>query len=69
MIWEIFALSILLGFILGFLIGAFIQWNEHQPLLRKNRRELMEAYKEQDKLRMMIYQLENPLPIRQFKGK
>ena len=69
MIWQIFALAVLVGFILGFLIGGFIQWNEHQPILRKNRRELMRAYAEQENLRMVIYQLENSLPIRQTKGK
>ena len=69
MIWQILALSILLGFIIGFLVGGFIQWNEHQPILRKNRRELMEAYKEQDRLRMKIWEIENSLTIRQAKGK
>ena len=69
MIWQILALSIVLGFILGFLIGAFMQWNEHQPILRKNRRELMDAYKEQDRLRSIIYTMENSLTIRHAKGK
>lgn len=59
MIWQILAISILLGFVLGFLLGAFIEWDEHQPILRKNRRELMDAYKEQDRLRIKIWELEN----------
>lgn len=69
MIWQILALSILLGFIVGFIAGAFIQWNDHQPILRKNRRELMESYKEQDRLRLKIWEIENSLTIRQAKGK
>lgn len=69
MIWQILALSILLGFIIGFLVGGFIQWNEHQPILKKNRRELMDAYREQDRLRSIIYTMENSLTIRHAKGK
>ena len=69
MVWELFALAVLLGFIIGFLIGAFLQWDEHQPILRKNRQELMDSYKEQERLRMKIYEMQNLLPIRQSKGK
>ena len=65
MIWQLFGLALLLGFIIGFIVGAYIYWGEYQPILRRNRRELMDSYKEQDRLRMVIYSLENNLPIRQ----
>lgn len=65
MIWQLFGLALLLGFILGFIIGAYIYWDEYQPILRRNRREITDAYKEQERLRMVIYELQNPLPIRQ----
>lgn len=62
-------MAIVIGFGLGAFIGAYIQWNEHQPLLKKHRSEITNAYKEQEKLRMVIWELENSLPIRQAKGK
>lgn len=68
-LWEMFALAVLIGFIVGFLVGGFMQWNDHQPILRKNRRELMDAYKEQDQLRQIIYSLDNSFTIRQAKGR
>ena len=59
MIWQIFALGCALSFIIGFLIGGFIYWDEYQPILRKNRRELREAYMEQERLRMKIYEMKH----------
>ena len=66
MLMQVFILSILLGFIVGFLIGGFIEWDKAYPLNKQLRQDLHIAYMENEELREHIHN--SSLPIRQVRG-
>lgn len=66
MLMQVFILSILLGFIIGFLVGGFIEWDKAYPLNKALRHDLFLAYQENEQLREVIHA--SSKPIRQARG-
>lgn len=66
MLFQVFLLSILLGFMIGFVIGGFMEWDKAYPLNKALRRDLSLAYQENEQLREIIHA--SSQPIRQARG-
>ena len=66
MIFEIFALALILGFVIGFVTGGFMEWDRFYPLTKELRRDLYSAYMENEALREHIHA--SSQPIRRARG-
>lgn len=60
MLFQVFILSLLLGLIIGFLIGGFIEWDAATKVIRELKSDLRIAHQESDELYEHIYALRNP---------
>ena len=60
MLFQVFILSSLLGAIVGFLVGGFIEWDNAIKVIRELKSDLRIAHKENDELFEHIYALRNP---------
>jgi len=60
MLFQVFILSSLLGAIVGFLIGGFIEWDSATKVIRELKSDLRIAHQENDELYEHIYALRNP---------
>lgn len=65
---QIMLLVFTTGLLVGFLVGAFIEWSRYDKASREFRLELRSAYKEQEELRGIIYAQTQQMPIRHKKG-
>jgi len=65
MLFQVFLLSIILGFIIGFLVGGFIEWDKATQVIKELKSDLRIAHQENDELYEHIY----ALALRQFVGK
>ena len=52
MLFQVFLLSIILGFIIGFLVGGFIEWDKATQVIKELKSDLRVAYRETDDLSM-----------------
>ena len=66
MLLQVFILSVLIGFMFGFIIGGFLEWDRATPINKELRRDLIAAYKENEELREYIHA--SSQPIRQARG-
>ena len=66
MLIQVFLLSIVLGFLIGFLVVGFMEWDKHYPVNKELRRDLQLAYREAEELREHIHTSSSP--IRQARG-
>ena len=60
MLFQVFILSLLLGAIIGFLVGGFIEWDAAKEVIRELKSDLRIAHQENDELYEHIYALRNP---------
>jgi len=56
MLFQVFILSIILGGIIGFLIGGFIEWDRATASIEELESDLISAYREIDELHEHIHQ-------------
>ena len=66
MLFQVFLLSIILGFIIGFLVGGFIEWDKATQVIKELKSDLRIAYRETDDLYETIHG--SSQPIRQARG-
>ena len=55
MLFQVFLLSIILGFIIGFLVGGFVEWDKATQVIKELKSDLRAAYRENDDLNEIIY--------------
>jgi hypothetical protein len=60
-IFQIFLLSIILGFLIGFLAGGFMEWDRYYPANKQLRHDLFLAYREAEELREIICASSKPI--------
>jgi hypothetical protein len=56
MLFQVFILSIVLGGIIGFLIGGFIEWDRATASIKELEDALLSSYREIDELHEHIHQ-------------
>jgi len=66
MLFQVFLLSIILGFIIGFLVGGFIEWDKATQVIKELKSDLRVAYRETDDLYEALHA--SSQPIRQARG-
>ena len=66
MLFQVFLLSIILGFMIGFLVGGFVEWDKATQVIKELKSDLRIAYRENDDLYETIYA--SSQPIRQARG-
>ena len=66
MLFQVFLLSIILGFMIGFLVGGFVEWDKATQVIKELKSDLHIAYRENDDLYETIYA--SSQPIRQARG-
>ena len=66
MLIQIFGLGVCLGFLIGLLIGGFLEWDRFYPMNKRLRADLYSAYMENEELREHIHNSSSP--IRRARG-